>query len=537
MQYLSPAPEHCPAFPRSLSWTEEKYRAVWKEIGRRSEQLDRTEQEDTTEPVPPEEQAPGDLSLVGYLLNENLSEPFVGMPKLMLDFDANPARQTEVKDMAWGSSVYLLLVLRHFQSRAAPTVQLKRLARHNAESLLRQFGSKVHELEAMHKEKGYPFAPNEVRERLVLVNHRTEHLFCEKANLRDHLLSLPQESFRQALTLFGAWLLALERPDSSPQHARRGARAALWATQLCTALEKLVRWYVFLLGRQLLLQTTRGVGIAVSLEAQASFWSSTARELDMSWSEVVNSKFASAVYASELLPGSKLYFRMLYGNTSLRLHQAVVAQKTLAKAEFMALQQIGRTKDLQALWIWNHTELPLSFSSKATEKGRGGEAKSAVSAQGKDMQNIHFRKIGCADLLDVALICKSFEDLLDQDAVPSVFCLPFYEMAQHTQTGAKKGNLQDKTFVHAHTILRVTGGWMVVSSDFARALPFRAGSALQEKEQPSIFCVRLVEAYIIWLALTEKADPALFSRIRKTVGVSDVHRFLEPLRDAIKGRL
>ena len=295
-----------------------------------------------------------------------------------------------------------------------------------------------------------------------------------------------------------------------------------------------MRWYVFLLGRQALLEATHGVGLAVSLNAQAAFWNSTARELDMSWSEVVNSKFAAAVYASELLPGSKLYFRMLYGDTSLRLHQAVVAQKTLAKAEFMALQQIGRTKNLQALWKWNHRELPLSFSDSTGEGKNGGrKAASAITTQSKDMQDIHFRKIGCADLLDVALIANSFQDMLDQDAVPSIFCLPFYEMAQHTQTGDKgKSNLHGKTFLYTYIILRVLGGWVVAPTTCVKPLPFHTAAIWRNKY--SIFSVRLVEAFIAWLALTEKADPALFGRLRETVGVRGVYRFLGPLRDSLE---
>lgn len=509
---------------------------MWNEIGSRSEQLDTVENEVSSDRLD-RGQAPDDTSIAGYLLNENLSEPFVGMPKLMLDFDANPKRQTEIKDMAWGSSLYFLLVLRHFQKKTSSgsTQQLKRWARQSSGSLFQQFKSKVNELEALHKDKGYPLSKTEVRERLVLTNQKSEHVFCDQAVLRDHLLSLPQELFKQALLLFWSWLLALERSESFKNNPQHEARVPLQTTELCTALEKLVRWYVFLLGRQALLESTESVGIAISLDVQAAFWNSTARELDMSWSEVVNSKFAAAVYASELLPGSKLYFRMLYGDTSLRLHQAVVAQKTLAKAEFMALQQIGRTKNLQALWKWNHQELSLPFSAVGGEK-KGDEA--AISAQSKDMQDIHFRKIGCADLLDLALIAKSFEDLLDHDAVPSVFCLPFNEMAQHTQTGGKRtSTYKEKTFMYTHCILRVTGGWMVTPSVYNQPLPFRPVASLRRKKHSSVFSVRLVEAFVVWLSLTEKADTALFGRLREIVGVSGVSRFLTPLRDALEKRV
>lgn len=514
-----------PNLHHPLKVTRNSYKQVWGEIEKRLKELNKT---DTHLELRIEISISSE-KCIAYLLGKFLSSPFIGLPQLMLDFDANPKRQTEVKDLSLGMTIYFLLLLRFFQKESEKEQNEVPKTTTQTAIWIEEFKAKVEELATLHKERGYFFTGTEVREKLGLQTQINQHGFCSGKLIEAHVLKEAQLIFQEAVKSLWQWLRSLQSQSAS--QLRLAQLCLIQRKTLCTALEHLCRWYAYLLKRQRVLQTTHCMGVVLSSKVQELFWESTASELDLSWSETIQSMFSDAVYASELLPGSKMYFRTIYGNTSLRLHQAVVSQKTLPKAEFMALQQIGRTKALQEMWLWNHRDLNMQTAPVV-----GHHKKDAQDLQ---MQEIHFKKIKCSDLLDIALINQSFMDHLDRSAIPAIFRLPFYEMSQHTLSGTAKSLSK-----YSYYIVRVPGGWMVLpSSDNISKLPpvletkQENTNVFNPKLEKSIFTIKLVEAFVVWAALTQVSDPSLFLQLKDVIGLASISKCLPAVLKTVEGNM
>lgn len=406
---------------------------------------------------------------VSFFLVTYAQNPRKGMPSLTIDIESNPEAKKELSSLGLCALLNLYFSLERSKrvlwadqpsltslpKASDPVGDLEREKKH--------FARIKQELERLHSIFGT---------RGVVAE---EKLLRERVPLKKNpcaLLDVSIEKFLNLSDSFARWTMSSYQTGSD-----------VFPVQgLCTMLEELTRWHFYLRSLLLLFQQRHFQLAESQKNLERTFWTPCARNLEIGLTQEISNLFEQTVFEAEMFPCLRSKYAVFYSPAGVKLNAKIVAQKTLSKELYMALQKMSRHRDLCGLW----------FKNKDFNDTR--EAKNEI-------QKLEVQQNPYHEMLDIALVTQSLKNSCGVDFLGSYLFLSFH-FPPSTALGEKEP-----------VICQFFCGWGV----------------LCHKHEAFILCSSFTSAFCWWLAYLQKFNPALVLSLKRSNYVRNVIGALSPL--------
>lgn len=405
---------------------------------------------------------------VSFFMTTYIKQPRKGMPSLTIDIESNPEAKKELSSLGLYASLNLYFslerskrvlwgknkILKSLPKSKDPTKDLQEEKKH--------FHVLKESLRNLHSLLGTRGLSSEQKLR------KQEALLKKKSTV---LLDRSIEKFLSMSDSISKWLA----------HSYFIEVPAFPFRELCTMLEEFTRWHLYLRSLALLFQNPNLKFLSINKRLEHVFWEPCSKNLDMELTPEISGHFENVVFESEMFPCLRQKYEIFYSPAGVKLNAKIVAQKTLPKDHYMALQKMSRQKDLYGLW----------FKDKNFREARDRS----------DIQKLEIQQNPYQEMLDIALIGESFKNSCNIDFVGNHLFLSF-------QFPSKALLEKEDPF-----ICQFFCGWGVMC----------------RKHGVFLLCSSFTNVFCWWLAYLQKINPALVLNLKRSTYVRDILKELSPL--------